>query len=315
MDELQGPMTKAEVAEFLGISIQDILKWTQPFAFASWLDVCPTEGDRQHDEDDILMLALINKLSSCIEADIPFDQRVRFIEQALWSVPEAVSIRKRREAEKERPEIMRWEVVNSTTGACLRYEYEWLRSLHSAIDSIADFGCWATEVSTCSEPYALLWTLEATRVVVIDKNPEYIQNAQNWLGAFCERHPHFQDYNLEFIVGDMTVKIDGLDADTFDLAYCKNVLYNMYTDSKKLQASIKEMARIVKTDGWIIAIEPKMGVEYREVPLAIFNGGMSLPCPTSEPIDIGHLFEAVGLVRVNMDDAPAWSYLYKRPHD
>jgi len=167
-------------------------------------------------------------------------------------------------------------------GACLKYEYEWLKPLRPYVDSIVVFGCSATECETCAEPYALLWTLKATRIVVIDKNPEYILNAQRWR----ERHPDFKDYPLEFVVGDMTDEIDALDESTFDLSYCKDVLYSMYSSPQELQESINTMARVVKPGGWVIA---------------------------REPVDIRHVFEAAGLARVCLDNAPDWSYCYKKP--
>jgi hypothetical protein len=82
---------------------------------------------------------------------------MNLLERILLSSPLANSIRHKRQLEKARPEIARWEVV-STNGIYLRDEYKWLEPLQSFVDSIADFGCWASEEwSTCSEPYALLW--------------------------------------------------------------------------------------------------------------------------------------------------------------
>lgn len=305
-------MTKREIADLLGVSVDDICKWAQPFAFADWLAVCATRKDRTHDEDDILIVTLISELDSQIEDNVPFNQRIRRIKDKLRSLPRAASIGQKRKMEKTSPQVARWQVASSM-GACLRYEYEWLKPLRSCVDSIVDFGCWATGNGTCSEPYALLWTLEATRIVVIDKEPEHIRNAQEWLENVRKRHPYFEDYNLEFMAGDMTEEMDALDEGAFDLSYCKDVLYNMHPNSKELQDSINMMARVVKPDGWVIAVEQKMGREHERAPSNIPGLEVCRPIPESRPVDISHLFEAARLDRVSLDSAPDWSYCYKKP--
>lgn len=304
-------MTKSEISDLLGVSISDLCRWSQ--SFAGWLDVCPERVDRTHDEDDVFIFTLINEFDRQVKDDIPFNQRIRSIDRGLWSSPRAVSIRQQREMEETRPEVTRWQLVSSA-GVCLKYEYEWLKPLRSQVESIADFGCWAIEAGTCSEPYALLWTLEASRVVVIDKNPEHIRIAQEWLKNARERYAYFADYDLEFINGDMADEIDALDESAFDLSHCEDVLYNMYPDLGKLQASINTMAKAVKPNGWIIAIEPKMGVEFEETPCEIFDGEVSLPVPMNKPVDVSHHFEAAGLIRVSLDSAPEWSYCFMKPN-
>ena len=47
----------------------------------------------------------------------------------------------------------------------------------------------------------------------------------------------------------------------FDLAYCRYVLYHIYCDeneraNENTRSAIREMARVVKTGGLIVAIEP-----------------------------------------------------------
>jgi SAM-dependent methyltransferase len=301
-------ITKLQIADLLGVSVNDLARWAQQFA--SWLDVCPGWIDRTHDEADIFIFTLISKFNRQIGDDIPYGQRISLIEHELQLLPKALSIRQRRTTEKARPEIQRWGVISGD--ACLRYEYEWLMPLRVQVESIADFGCWPSEEGRCSEPYALLWTLEATRVVVIDKNPEYIRNAQKWLESTRGSHHYFKSYNLEFIVGDMTDRNDALGESAFDLSYCANVLYNMYNDPEDLRASINVMARVVKPNGWVIAVEPKMGVEFKQAPCEMLGGKISMPVPISEPADVSHHFEAIGLVRVKLDNAPDWSYCYKK---
>lgn len=303
-------MTKAEIAVYLGITVEDISVLAD--RFTDWLDVGARRIDKIHDEDDVQIFTLISQSISHQGKNASLIQNINLLERILLSSPLANSIRHKRQLEKARPEIARWEVV-STNGIYLRDEYKWLEPLQSFVDSIADFGCWASEEwSTCSEPYALLWTLEASGVVVIDKNPEYIKNAQEWLKTTRLKNLYFKDYSLEFIVGDMTknelqAKLPG---NNFDLSFCQNVLYNMYDDSEEIQNAVNEMARVVKPGGWIIAIEPKVGVEFKNVP---FWGEISVPMPVSNPVDISSLFAVAGLIRVNIDNAPNWSYCYKKP--
>jgi len=111
----------------------------------------------------------------------------------------------------------------------------------------------------------------------------------------------------------MTDEIDALDESAFDLSYCKDVLYNMRPDSKELQDSINMMARVVKPGGWVITVEPKMGVEYETAASEMLGGEPSKPLPKSEPVDISHLFEAARLVRASVHNAPPWSYCFKKP--
>ena len=306
-------MTKREIADLLGVSICDIQRWAQ--RFADWLDVCARSKDRPHDEDDIQIFTLINRLNSQIEDSVPFQQRMSSIERELKSSSMARGIRKKRAKEKDSRQVARWGKVSSK-GACLKFCYEWLKPLRSCVDSIVDFGCSAPYMGTCSEPYALLWTLGATRIVVIDKESKNIRNAEKWLKdtrETCE-YEYFRNYPLEFVVGDMTGEIDVLDESTFDLSYCKDVLYSMYSSPQELQESINTMARVVKPDGWVIAVEQKMGREHERAPSKIPGLEVCRPIPESRPVDISHLFEAAGLVRDSLDNAPPCSYCYNKPN-
>jgi len=293
MSNNQGRLkTKPQIAELLGVSLNDICLWAQ--LFSDWLDVCAVWRDRTHDEDDVFIFTCIHELNTRTEENLDFSQRTSLIKAELQNFPRAVNTRQRRWTEKKLPESARWAVVGR---ACLRYKYEYLGPLQTSVDTIADFGCLATlEAQTCSEPYALLWTLNATRVTVIDKNPEYIRNAREWLRITRERNPYFNDYNLEFIVGDMTGGIDALDDSDFDLSYCREVLYNMQHSWEELQSSIYEMARVVRPGGWVIAVE-----SIRDK-----NGGL---------VDIGRLFEMAGLCEERLENAPEDAYCYKKAYD
>ncbi len=262
------------------------------------------------------IFTLISILDRQIHENVDPRERIHRIERGLRSSRAGVSIRLKRKEERARPEVARWQVVSGPGGALLRRDFEWLKPLEPCVSSVADFGCWASEAKTCSQPYALLWTLQATRVVVIDKDPEHIYYAQKWLETYRTKHLYFKQYNLEFVVGDMTGKIDGLNEGELDLSYCKNVLYIIHKEKglEGTQNAIDEMTRVVRPGGWVIAVERKIGAEFEDVATNLF-GANSLPRQVSEPIDISQRFEMAGLVRDSVDGAPKWSYCYRRPFD
>jgi hypothetical protein len=309
-------MKKTEIANSLGVTSNTINWWADQFV--DWFDVDSRWVEKEHDENDIQLFALIDYLNKQVGNEVSTFERRSLIERGLRISEMAYAIRQRRDSEKSKPEVQRWSVISSL-GISLKHDYEWLEPLKPHTSSIATFGCWTSDTvtGTCSEPYALLWSLDASRVVVVDKNPEYTQNAKHWLRSTREKYPYFNDYNLEFIQGDMTDKdllkrVDALKEDYFELSYCCDVLYNMHPDSYKLSLAIETMARVVKLSGWIIAVEPKMGVKFEMKPCEIFNGKLSIPVPLSEPIDISCCFEAIGLRKFSLDGAPEYSCCYQK---
>jgi hypothetical protein len=309
-------MTKDEVAHFLGVTNEDIQIWSQ--FFSDWLDVCSMRTDKVHDENDVLIFSLINTLNNQIDKDIPFAQRIHEIKQGLFISEGAILIRRRRMSERNRPVVARWQIVDSA-GICLKYDYEWLRTLTSNVSNIVDFGCWVpnSDAGTCSESFALLWTLDASRVVVVDKQREYIQNAQSWLRNTRREYTFFNDYQLDFITGDMTdedlsAKIISIKGNRFELAYCNNVLYNIFSDPSKLKVAIRSMVKVLQVGGWAVAVEPKMGVEYEKRQPESSETGLALPIPVTEPVDISNYFEDLGLKKYYLEGAPDYSYCYQK---
>jgi SAM-dependent methyltransferase len=225
-----------------------------------------------------------------------------------------MSIRQNRTAEKAQPEIVRWDLI-STHGFSLSREYEWLAPLRSYVDSIADFGCWATaEGDICSESFALLWILNVSQIVVIEKNSEYIRNAKEWLKSTRSIHSFFEAYNIIFVEGDMRDDAIAVRyADEFELAFCHNVLYFMQDNFDEIQTAINTMKRVVKPGGWLIAIEEKIGVKYKETSAEII-GGVTLPSriPENDPTDISYLFESEEWEKVDLPNAPDWSFCYRK---
>lgn len=180
-----------------------------------------------------------------------------------------------------------WQVVAQ---GLLRSDFEWLEALRASVASIIVFGCWDDGDTDrgCREAYALLRVLGATSAVVVDKEAEYIRNAQSWFQKTRAQHPELLGaYGLRFAVSDMTGEADELPTNCFDLAYCSGVLYFMRSDVGQLQAAVNTMARVVKPGGWVIACEDE-GLERR--------------------------FEEAGLERAeSLGNAPEYAYCYRKP--
>jgi SAM-dependent methyltransferase len=134
----------------------------------------------------------------------------------------------------------------------------------------------------------LLRILEATSAVVVDREAEYIRNAQSWFQQTRAQYPELLGaYDLKFVLSDMTRETDELPINCFDLAYCSGVLYFMRADAGKLQAAVHTMARVVKPGGWVIANEDE-GLEGQ--------------------------FEGAGLEKAEcLDNAPQYAYCYRKP--
>jgi SAM-dependent methyltransferase len=191
---------------------------------------------------------------------------------------------------------------------CLREDSEWLTPLRASVESIANFGCWKSH-----EPFALMWTLDATEVVVIEKEVLHLDLPKRELERL-RNTSCLQGRSIEFIVADMSTTIDELPSDRFDLAYCENVLYQIYESGlQQVQSAIGEMTRVVRPGGWIIAVEPRIGAELRQRRTPPFD--WSCPGQTSYPKNISPLFEEGGLVRVALGNAPDWSYCYVKADD
>jgi SAM-dependent methyltransferase len=179
-----------------------------------------------------------------------------------------------------------WQIVAQ---GLVRSDFEWLEPLKACVSSIVVFGCWDNGCTNrgCREPYVLLRILEATSAVVVDKEAEYIRNAQGWFQKTQAQYPELLGaYHLSFVVSDMTTETDDLAINCFDLAYCSGVLYFMRSDAGKLQAAVNTMARVIKPGGWLIANEDR-GLDTQ--------------------------FEVAGLEKAGgLDHAPGYAYCYKK---
>lgn len=303
------PVTKEEIALCLGVSIGTVWLWTRKFA--AWLSFDAACRDKRHDDSDMEIYRTVHRIDSGIDLGIVPRERAERVRRALSSSRQASSIKMARQLERKRPDIERWGVVSSH-GVCLVDDYRWLAPLRSTVTTIADFGCWASPGGTCSEPYALLWTLGAERVFVADKNEEHIRNARNWHCNARRMHPYFQEYEVEFIVGDMTERIELLEGEEFDMSYCHDVLYSMQDDLGAVRSAVEGMARAVKAGGWVVAIEAKFGAEFEETEVEFTAATFTVPKQLTDAIDISQWFDDAGLRRVHLADAPPYSYCYRK---
>jgi SAM-dependent methyltransferase len=181
--------------------------------------------------------------------------------------------------------------------------YTWLQSLSNEVDRIINFGCW-----TGKEPFALLWTLDASEISVVDKNSSHLANLETVkhdinTSSMQGRYIH------PSITGDMTQEINEIKANDYDLSYCEEVLYQVYLEGEeKFKAAIRQMIRVVKPGGYIVAVENKVGaVEYDP------NTGQHYKVTNRQPIDLTSYFESEGMQSISITNCPPNAYCFKKP--
>lgn len=192
-------------------------------------------------------------------------------------------------------------------------KFEWLRSL-GHINSIANFGCW-----TGKEPFALLWALDATEIFVVEKNEEYLNTLHEQLEIFQNSSQgQLLGRKIQVILADMTLEISELPTNYFDLAYCDEVLYQIYNQKdgeEAVRRAVNEMIKVVRPGGYIVAIESQFGAKI-ELVEEDWNGiPIIRRIQKSKTIDISFLFTDNRLVKVPIDDfpnIPDWTYCFRK---
>ena len=92
--------------------------------------------------------------------------------------------------------------------------YSWLADLPQPIDHIANFGCW----SGC-EPFALLWTLDAREITVVEKEENYLSDFYEQMEILSIKHPQsLQGRTVDALCKDMIMPIHELQDQYYDLA-------------------------------------------------------------------------------------------------
>ena len=202
-----------------------------------------------------------------------------------------------------------------------KLQLQWLVELNVPGQKIANFGC------GIDETFALMWALGAIEATGIDKDileaekrrlsiqqdvKESLDALQYYEHIMTESDRLWWESEVpdslkkglfpDFTQGDIT-RPTGLPPDHFHLAYCRYVLYHIWGDqdelgSKNVRAVIKEMARVVRSGGWVVAVEPPYSTDDR-------------------PLDFTQFFEQARLnPAANIDSAivlPERTYLYTRP--
>jgi len=191
-----------------------------------------------------------------------------------------------------------------------REHYSWLANLPIEVKSIANFGCWSG-----SEPFALLWTLDAREIVVIELEEKNINCLNEQLEILRKLHPEsMQGREFQTLVRDMTKPIPELDDQRYDLAYCEDVLYSLAIQGsvEAVERGIHQMTRVVKPGGLVVAVEPKFGVVFEPRRADISGIDISVRVPVSDPIDMSGFFSIEGFTKVVILDSPAYTYSYQR---
>ena len=138
----------------------------------------------------------------------------------------------------------------------LREHHSWLTNLSSQVNRVVNFGCWSS-----SEPFALMWTLDAHEVTVIEIEKKYTEDLNEQIEMVTMICPEsLQGREVKYLLRDMTRPIPELPDRYFDLAYCEDVLYTLPHQgvSGALERGLQQMFRVVKPGGFIIAVAPKV---------------------------------------------------------
>lgn len=193
-----------------------------------------------------------------------------------------------------------------------RCKIDWLSNLDRDFGAVVNFGC-----SGGDETLALVWFLDATEAVGVDKNRYAIDLASTKITIIRQQLDSIESYvdpilkesaNLRvqvtdllaecarlsmtaFVVADMTQRTT-LPAEHFDLAFCEKVLYHIACDEVKPAmhsslSAVQEMARVTRPGGLVIAIEPT-----------------TCSHDDDTPVQLDPLFLQAGLIRLDTEELP-----------
>jgi SAM-dependent methyltransferase len=187
----------------------------------------------------------------------------------------------------------------------LREDYSWLKHLPSRVERIANFGCYS-----CVEPFKLIWTLNAKEITIVEIEQNHIEEFLRKANDVKQQFPEsMKDRTIKCICADMTTHIPQLPDQYYDLAYCEDVLYTLQNIGA-LERGISQMIRVVKSNGFIVAVEPKFGAQYKTRIVA--GVAMAIPNTASDPKDMSHLFATKGLKKLEIPGCPPYTYCYQR---
>jgi SAM-dependent methyltransferase len=182
-----------------------------------------------------------------------------------------------------------WAKLFSGLGMCqqlgdeIQEKFLFLQNLKPLPKTVVNFGCSAkwdsfTGFEGGLEPFALLWTLKAKKVVVVDANKDSINVLRKHVSELEEKYPQcFEGRTdcFEYFVADMTSveEMSRIPSKHFTLAYCSRVLVGIECKSGLggIRKAIKEMARVVKPNGWVISQEAVASEPYPSYYADIFT--------------------------------------------
>lgn len=199
---------------------------------------------------------------------------------------------------------------DSLTMIGLRDHHSWLANLPFRVERIANFGCMSG-----SEPFALLWILDAQEVTVVEIDEKFLGEGREQNEIVAIRCPEsLQDRVVNFVCGDMTKPLAELPDQYFDLAYCEDVLYTLPLQggSDALERGISQMIRVIKPTGLIIAVEPKFGAEFKMRGSKVLGVDISMPIQISQPKNMSNLFSSYGLRKLEIPGSPLYTYCYQK---
>jgi SAM-dependent methyltransferase len=197
---------------------------------------------------------------------------------------------------------------DSITKIGLREQHSWLANLPSKIGCIANFGCWSG-----GEPFSLIWTLDAKEVMVVEIEQNNLNELSEQHDIVRSRYPEsLHERNIEKVCRDMTEPLPELLSQHYDLAYCENVLYSLHLQGniELLKKGILQMIRVVKPNGFIVAVEPNFGVEFETE--NHYGVDVSTSIPKGDPKDMSHFFEPKGLKKLQIPNSPTSAYCYQK---
>jgi SAM-dependent methyltransferase len=148
-------------------------------------------------------------------------------------------------------------------GSELRKKFEFLINLNPPAKNVVNIGCAAKWDQVMGfqggeEPFALLWTLGAEKISIVDINRDSLKVVQNRVTELKKRYHHcFNrcDGVFEYVSADITQpdEMGQLPANKYELAYCSRVLCGIKQDG--VEKAIREIARMIKPQCWVVSHE------------------------------------------------------------
>jgi hypothetical protein len=179
-------------------------------------------------------------------------------------------------------------------GSDLRTKFAFLENIRPSAKRVANLGCAArwykpddprSGYSGGEEPFALLWTLEAKKISIIDIDGDSLKVVQNRVAELKERyHQCFEkcEQVFEYVSADITQSdaMMHLPANKYELAYCSGVLCGI--DDKYgqdgVEKAIREIARLIKSQCWVVSHESVAHLPYPTKYVDLFlNAGFEVP--------------------------------------